>query len=320
MSKFLLNLLVQISKALVYSKIQFLIQKFFFLISARPPPLFFFQPSHGPPPPSRSSPVRQNWSVFKTCPFSLLVRFRYLSVFSTSKLVRFSLKTCPIRSLRPQAATCGSTHLAHSAQATLAHLPKGVFSSTLRTLAETPSLSHVTAMWGPLVSSIPFLPRRPTVATRRLRPPRAARPPTLRCLARSSLHALISLLISLLNPSSSHPTINGIKAITAGRFPLPRPGVPLPGHYKRTRSTPGHQHTHLALNRLLPSLQRPLHRAPPPPIVLHRRPIVSDPPPRPLAAGEAHLHPLSILSSTAVRFRARERRSGRSPVSLFPGR
>jgi hypothetical protein len=32
MSKFLLNLLVQISKALVNSKIQFLIQKFFFLI------------------------------------------------------------------------------------------------------------------------------------------------------------------------------------------------------------------------------------------------------------------------------------------------
>jgi hypothetical protein len=31
MSKFLLNLLVEISKALVNSKIQFLIQKFFFL-------------------------------------------------------------------------------------------------------------------------------------------------------------------------------------------------------------------------------------------------------------------------------------------------
>jgi hypothetical protein len=31
MSKFLINLLVQISKALVNSKIQFLIQKFFFL-------------------------------------------------------------------------------------------------------------------------------------------------------------------------------------------------------------------------------------------------------------------------------------------------
>jgi hypothetical protein len=36
MSKFLLNILVQISKALVNSKIQFLIQKFFSSLSARP--------------------------------------------------------------------------------------------------------------------------------------------------------------------------------------------------------------------------------------------------------------------------------------------
>ena len=36
MSKFLLNLLLQISKALVNSKIQFLIQKFFSSLSARP--------------------------------------------------------------------------------------------------------------------------------------------------------------------------------------------------------------------------------------------------------------------------------------------
>jgi hypothetical protein len=38
MSKFLLNLLLQISKALINSKIQFLIQKFFSLLSARPTP------------------------------------------------------------------------------------------------------------------------------------------------------------------------------------------------------------------------------------------------------------------------------------------
>jgi hypothetical protein len=53
-------------------------------------------------------------------------------------------------------------HLAHSAQAALAYLPKGVFSSTLRTPAKTPSLSHATAMWGPPVSSIHF----PTPADR----------------------------------------------------------------------------------------------------------------------------------------------------------
>jgi hypothetical protein len=45
---------------------------------------------------------------------------------------------------------------AHSTQAALAYLPKGVFPLTLRTPAEMPSLSYVTAMWGPPVSSIPF--------------------------------------------------------------------------------------------------------------------------------------------------------------------
>jgi hypothetical protein len=98
MSKFLLNLLVQISKSLVYSEFQFLIRKFFFLISARPPPLFFSSPAaaHLLPPGLAQSD--------RTGPFSKLVRVRYLSIFSTSKLVRFGLKTCPIWSLRPQAA------------------------------------------------------------------------------------------------------------------------------------------------------------------------------------------------------------------------
>jgi hypothetical protein len=51
MSKFLLNLLLQISKALVNSKIQFLIQKFFSLLSARstPRPVQpLAQPAHRP--------------------------------------------------------------------------------------------------------------------------------------------------------------------------------------------------------------------------------------------------------------------------------
>jgi hypothetical protein len=54
----------------------------------------------------------------------------------------------PRRPLAPRSA--------HSPQAALAYFLKGVFSSTLRTPAETPSLSHITAMWGPPVSSIPF--------------------------------------------------------------------------------------------------------------------------------------------------------------------
>jgi hypothetical protein len=56
MSKFLLNLLVQISKALVYSKIKFYSEKNFFItfspsgLSAQPWPIFFsFQPAIFPP-------------------------------------------------------------------------------------------------------------------------------------------------------------------------------------------------------------------------------------------------------------------------------
>jgi hypothetical protein len=167
---------------------EFFIRKFFVLISVRPPPLFFFLPSCDPPPPSRSGPVGQNLSVFRTCLF-----------FIATELVRFlHFKTCLIRPENlsdPAALPIGRrAHSAHSAQAALAYLPKGIFSSTLLTLVETHSLSHVTTMWGPPLSSIPFLPRWPTVATRCLRPPRAAWPPTSRCHARSSLHALMSPL------------------------------------------------------------------------------------------------------------------------------
>jgi hypothetical protein len=148
---------------------------------------------------------------------------------------------------------------AQLAHVSMAYLRKYVFPFGSR-LPSWPPTSRLSVKWARAVSFV-FLPHRPTVATSSccLRPPRAARPPTSRCQVRFSLQTLIPPLISLLNPSSSHPAINDIKAITASRFPLPRPGVPLPGHYKRTRSTPGHHHTHLALNRLLPSPQRPLH-------------------------------------------------------------
>jgi hypothetical protein len=59
MSKFLLNLLLHISKALVNSKIQFLIWKFFFLISARPtlrPTRPLAQPAHWSCRPHRPKP------------------------------------------------------------------------------------------------------------------------------------------------------------------------------------------------------------------------------------------------------------------------
>jgi hypothetical protein len=59
MSKFLLNLLLQIFKALVNSKIQFLIQKFFSLLSARPtlwPTRPLAQLAHWPRCPHRLKP------------------------------------------------------------------------------------------------------------------------------------------------------------------------------------------------------------------------------------------------------------------------
>jgi hypothetical protein len=62
MSKFLINLLLQISKALVNSKIQFLIQKFFFFISAWPTllptrPLSPASPLATPSPAGRKRPA-----------------------------------------------------------------------------------------------------------------------------------------------------------------------------------------------------------------------------------------------------------------------
>jgi hypothetical protein len=128
----------------------------------------------------------------------------------------------------------------HSAKAALAYLPKGVFPSTLRTPVETPSLSHVTAMWGSPVSSIPF----PTPVDRcRFSSP----PPTTPRRPASNLETPSEVFTPRLDSSSSFPpltphqaasAINGVNAITAGRLPLPRPGMPLPSHYKRARSTP----------------------------------------------------------------------------------
>jgi hypothetical protein len=189
MSKFLLNLLVQISKALVNSKIKILIQKFFSSLSAWP-------------------------TLRPTQPLAQPARW-------------------PLSSRGPN-----STLPAQLAHVLMAYLWKYVFPFGSR-LPNWPPPSRLSVKWAQAVSFI-FLPCRLTVATssRRLRPPHVARPPTSRCQAMSSLHVLIPLLISPLNPSSSRPAINGIKAITTSRFPLPRPGVPLPGHYKRTRSTP----------------------------------------------------------------------------------
>jgi hypothetical protein len=147
MSKFILNLLLQISKALVNTKIQFLIQKFFFLTFG--PADLAAHSTFGP-----ASPLA--WPC------------------------------CPRRLKPPRPA--------HLARASVESSREYVFPFGSRLLS-WPPLPCLSAKWGRPVSFI-FLLHRPTVAafSLRLRPPRAARPPTSRCPARYSLHALIPLL------------------------------------------------------------------------------------------------------------------------------
>jgi hypothetical protein len=146
MSKFLLNLLVQISKALVNSKIQFFNSKILFL------------------------------------------RFRPGQPYGP-------LGLWPSRPRRTLSSHGPKPPLpAHLARASVASSRKYVFPFGSR-LPSWSLLSRLSVKWARAVSFV-FLPHRPTVAasSRRLRPPRTARPPTSRCQARSSLHALISPL------------------------------------------------------------------------------------------------------------------------------
>jgi hypothetical protein len=108
---------------------------------------------------------RKNLHV-KIPPKSPCANFQSLGIFKKlifiQKGIFFGFR--PIRSSpAPALARSAQQPLApRSAQAALAYFLKGVFSSTLRTPAETPSLSHVTAMWDLPVSFIPF----PTPADR----------------------------------------------------------------------------------------------------------------------------------------------------------
>jgi hypothetical protein len=190
MSKFLLNLLVQISKSLVNSKIQFLIQKFLF---------FAFGPAD----------LAAHSALAQPAPLaSLLWRAKFILASPASPRVdgvfaevRFPIWFAPSELAASFSSLC---QVSLGCQFRLPPLPA----------------DHCH-----LFSSPPATPRHPTsnlempgeVFTPRLDPPP---------------------LISPLNPSTSRPTINGIKAITADRFPLLHPGVPLPSHYKRVRSSP----------------------------------------------------------------------------------
>jgi hypothetical protein len=107
MSKFLLNLLPRISKALENSKIQFLIQKFFFLLSARPT-LRPTQPKAQPAPAGLSSPAGRSphagprrstharrWRNCRSTLSPLIHAFR-LSAFSLSSADAWVLRVSPV--------------------------------------------------------------------------------------------------------------------------------------------------------------------------------------------------------------------------------
>jgi hypothetical protein len=152
-------------------------------------------------------------------------------------------------------------------------------------------------MWGPPVSFIPFpkpadrcpffsspldTPRRSAsnlgmpskVFTPRLDPPSKFLP---------------------LTPHQAAPPSMALRPLPLAVSPSPASACPSPTTTKGRGAPPGHHHTHPALICSLPSPQRSCHRAPPPSIVPHCRPAVSDPPPPPLAAGEAHRYPLPLF-------------------------
>jgi hypothetical protein len=99
MSKFLLNLLLQISKALVNSKIQFLIQKFFSLLSAQPTPRPvqpLAQPAHRPCRPRRPKSSRRAHLARASVASSQKIRFPFRIMPSqVSRLSLVSLSTGP---------------------------------------------------------------------------------------------------------------------------------------------------------------------------------------------------------------------------------
>jgi hypothetical protein len=118
----------------------------------------------------------------KIPPKSPCANFQSLGIFKNP--IFYSKKNLPQISAhpaQPRPRWPSDPGSAHSAQAALAYLPKGVFPSTLRIPAKMPSLSHITAMWASPVSFIPF-PTQP-----------------------------ISLTVSRLLVASGHPTPPGLQ-------------------------------------------------------------------------------------------------------------
>jgi hypothetical protein len=178
------------------------------------------------------------------------------------------------------------------------HICQKAYSLRLCALRQRCLLSLTSLPSGAHLSAPSPSPHWPTVAAspRRPRPPHAARPPTSRCQARSSLPALIPPLNPPpLTPHQAAPPSMALRPLPPAVSPSLAPVCPSLTTIKGRGAPPGHHHTHLAIICSLLSRQRPPHRAPPPSVVPHRRLVVFIPPSPPLAAGEAHRRPLLLF-------------------------
>jgi hypothetical protein len=142
-------------------------------------------------PPKSPCANFQSLGKFKNLIFNskiLFLRFRPGQPYGPLGLW-LSRPRCPLSSRGPKPPLP-----AHLARASVASSRKYVFPFGSRLLSWS-LLSRLSVKWAWAVSFV-FLPRRSTVAasSRCLRPTRTAWPPTSRCQARSSLHALISPL------------------------------------------------------------------------------------------------------------------------------
>jgi hypothetical protein len=174
MSKFLLNLLLQISKALVNSKIQFLIQKFFFLILARPTlrptrslslasPLVVLSPTGRKRPTGPSSPRVSRVFAGNTFSFSVYA-------FRAGRLSHVSLSTGPHMSV----SSPTSSHPSSPAPP-----PIPGHRAPLSSAPWVPSSHyHLAFISPPLISLLNLSSSRPSsMALTPLTPPLTARPP-----------------------------------------------------------------------------------------------------------------------------------------------
>jgi hypothetical protein len=94
MSKFLLNLLVQISKALVNSKLQFLIQKFFFFVFG--PANLTAHSAFGPPAPLLLRAEATLAGPSSPCVGGVFAEVRFPFWFASSELVASLSSLCQV--------------------------------------------------------------------------------------------------------------------------------------------------------------------------------------------------------------------------------